>query len=388
MKNMKIALFTETFLPNIDGVVVSACNMNRVLINRGHSVQVFTTGDGPKRVDGYDVFRTRGLSLPSYKGYKLGIPSLKIMESLTKNGVDVIHSRGPFTMGLMAKHISKILDVPIVGTFDTPVQDYVHYLPVAGKFKPSREALSRLAIKYSMWYYNRCDLVTAPSGIIRDELKKMGCEKRIEVLSNGVDMKRYRPENRSNELKSRFCKQGEYMIFHVGRVTKEKDIDVLLRAAKDLKSRRVGFRLVIAGKGPALEEIRGLSAELGLSDCVVFAGFVPDEDLPTYYATADVFVTASTVETQGIVMLEALASGTPVIGARAGATPELVKENRNGLMFEAGNHKDAAERLSGVLRDEALLKELSGNSRDSVMEHSLDGVCDKLESIYSEMIRK
>jgi len=384
---MNIALFTETFLPNTDGVVVSMLNMNRLLMERGHRVQVFTVGRGPDSVDGYRVFRTRGLPMTLYRGYQLGVPSLKIMGMLAKRRPDIIHSRGPFTMGIMAKHMSMIFNAPLIGTFDTPIHEYVHYMPVAGKIKASREVLEKLAIKYSMWYYNRCDLVTAPSETVKKELKGLGCKRKIEVLSNGVDMNRFRPENRSARLRKMFCRDGETMLFHVGRITKEKGVDVLLGAAKELKKRGMKFKLVIAGKGPALEEMKALAKKLDVSDAVVFSGFVSDGELPKYYATAEFFVTASAVETQGIVMLEALASGTPVIGADAGAIPELVKDGKNGFIFKAGDCTKLADRLSDVLNDESLMKRVSGNARESVMEHSLEKVCDRLERIYEQMTK-
>jgi len=382
---MNIGIFTETFLPNIDGVVVSILNMNKLLVDRGHKISVFTAGGGPEEVDGCRVFRTKGLGLPSYKGYKLGIPSLKIMNQLVKGGADIIHSRGPFTIGLMAKHMSKIMKLPIIGTFDTPIQDYLHYLPVAGKFKTSKDALTKIAIKYSMWYYNRCDLVTAPSVTIKKDLEKMGCKKRIEVLSNGVDINRFSPENYSEELRSKLCSNDERMIFHVGRITKEKGVDVLLKAARALKLEGLRFKLVIGGKGPVLDDLKAMSRNLGISDSVVFAGFISDEDLPKYYATADVFATASIVETQGIVMLEAMASGTPVVGAQAGAIPELVRDDINGFVFKPTDHKQAAEKLINVIGNESLRKELSSGAIKSVRDHSLEKVCDKVESIYNEL---
>ncbi len=384
---MKIGVFTETFLPNIDGVVVSVLNMNRFLIKQGHEVCVFTVGKGPHVVDGYDVFRARGLSVLSYKCYQLGVPSLRIIEHVAGTGIDVLHTRGPFTMGLMAKHISRLMNLPLIGTFDTPIQEYVHYLPVAGRIGATKEVLSRLAVKYAVWYYNGCDIVTTPSETVKRQLIKMGCKKRVVALSNGVDIRRYNPDNYSNTIRNGFCRPDEHMILHVGRITKEKRVDMLLVMAKHLMERKVKFRLIIVGKGPALKELTEASKNMGLSEYVTFTGFVADEELPKYYATADVFVTASPVETQGIVLLEALASGTPIVGARAGAIPELVENKKNGLLFRMGDAKDAGEKIAWIFEDDGLRKRLSGNAKESVAEHSLENVCKKLEKIYEEMIK-
>jgi len=382
---MDIAVFTETFLPNVDGVVVSIRNMNRMLMKRENNVSVFTVGEGPDSVDGYDVFRSRGVSLLSYKNYKMGLPSRRTLETLARKKVDILHSRGPFSMGLAALRASRVMDIPLVGTFDTPVHEYVHYLPVAGSLGMTRDAIAGLAKKYSMMYYNRCDVITAPSETVKAGLYKMGCRGRIDVLSNGVDFNVYSPGNSSDDLKRRFCKNGGPMILHVGRITTEKGIGVLLKAAKELKSSRVGFKLVIVGKGPALEQYKAASESMGLSDCVVFAGFVPDEELPKYYASSDLFITASAVETQGIVILEALASGIPVIGARAGAIPELVKEGRNGMLFSAGDHCALAEKIKEALEGGSL--DSPSGIRASVSSHNLERVCDRVENIYNKLIK-
>ncbi len=386
---MRIGIFTETFLPQINGVVTSVCNTSK-LLSRKHEISVFTVGNRLRerfyeRFNGYDVYRFRSIVFAPYPEYRMFVPSPGIWKLMIKKNLDVIHARSTVSLGLVAKKLARRFGRPIIGTFDTPISDYVFYLPLIGRLNPARQFMSDLARKYTIWFYNHCDLVTAPSAITKKQLIAMGVKKPIEVLSNGVDVSLYSPEKRNENFRCRLCPDGEPLIIHVGRITREKNVLILLKAAKILAEEGEKFRLMVAGRGPALDELKVYSRENGLEDVVLFAGFVPDQELPKYYASSDFFVTASPVETQGIVILEAMASGLPVIGADAGAIPELVKRE-NGFLFNAENPKMLAEKIRILLRDSHLRKKMGRNSISMVMKHSIKNVAEKLERLYQDMI--
>lgn len=390
---MRIGIFSESFLPQVNGVVTSICNTSRILVSKGHHVRIFTSGGGLRkttheRMGCFDVYRLGGFTFKPYPAYKIPLPTSSKWVFLLKNArdLDVLHTRGPITLGLLAKRLSQKLNIPIIGTFDTPLSHYVrHYIPLAGSLKPSRYFLSKLANRYSIWFYNRCRVVVAPSRITGDWLRKLGCRREIRVISNGVDTKKYNPRNRSEAIRKRFCPGNGFFILHVGRVTREKRIHVLIKAAESLHKRGVKFKLVIAGDGPARAELQKVVREHGLSGCVLFTGYVPEEDLPLYYASADLFVTASTVETEGIVLLEAMASGIPIIGANAGGIPELINDDENGFLFEPGNHEMLSNLIEVTLNDGYLKRKMGRLNRAATEGYSIERTVDEIEKLYKEL---
>ena len=383
---MKIGIFTETFLPQVNGVVVSQCNINRELVKKGHKIMVFTVGDGPKKVDNYPVYRFRGYTFRPYPEYRYFKPNFLDWTTMKSKNLDVIHSRTPFTLGVTAKNLAKRTGKPIVGTFDTPITDYIHYLPVFGSIWPTKYFLEGIARKWTKKYYGWCDVVTAPSELTKKQLLAWGFENNIQVVSNGIDTKKYNPKNYDKKLKSSLCPNGEKLILHVGRITKEKKVESLLKIAQLLGNRNIKFKVLIIGNGPELERLKARTRSLGLGGKIIFAGYVPQKELPRYYASSDLFLTASTVETQGIVLLEALASGLPVVGANAGAIPELVKNRRNGLLFKSEGTTKATDCIEELLKDENLRKMLVKGTVSSIGKHSIGFVVSQVEKLYKSLI--
>jgi glycosyltransferase involved in cell wall biosynthesis len=383
MYSMSIGIFTESFLPQVNGVVTAICNASAVL-SKKHDVEIFTVGEGPAEAAGCRVHRFRGASLPTYPGYKFFIPTLDTWRRLSPVRLDVIHIRSSVVFCLVAMRLARCRKVPLVGTFDTPITDYVRYVPVLGKFKPVRWLLSRIAEKYTKWLFDHCDAVIAPSSQAAKWLRKAGYRKEAIILSNGVDPVRFNPAQKSAALRKQLCRPGEMLLLHIGRMSAEKSIDVLLDAAKLMKDSGLRFRLVIAGGGPAEASLKAKHASLGLGDSVHFAGFLRGDLLPQYYASADAFLTASPVETEGIVVLEAMASGLPIVCARAGALIDVVKEGYNGLFFEPGDAKGLVDKVR-LLENKALLRRLSANALKVSGNYSIAEIAAKLENIYKSL---
>jgi glycosyltransferase involved in cell wall biosynthesis len=387
---MKIGIFTETFLPQVNGVVTSVRNTARMLAKRNR-VAIFTAGTGLRskgyeEMEGYGVHRSRGFVFAPYPEFKIFLPSPNMWKAMILENPDVVHVRSSVVLCLIAKKFARRFKRPIIGTFDTPISDYIHYIPLLGRRGPSKSFLSLLAKRYTVWFYNHCDLVTAPSETTKKELRKWGVRKPIEVVSNGVDVKRFSPANRNKKFRRSFCPAGRPLVLHVGRMTKEKSVSELVKAAELLKKKNRKFMMVIIGRGPALGGLKRMVARKSLSDVVVFPGFIGDGDLPKYYANADVFVTASRVETQGIVLLEALASGIPVIGADAGATPELVVKGRNGLLYGPGKPEELAACLENLFNDSSTRRKMGKAGREMVLGHSVENVALKTERIYKRLL--
>lgn len=383
---MHVGIFTETFLPQVNGAVVSICNINKELIKRGHKVTVFSVGDGHEKIDGYEVYRFHGWEVKGYPEYKYMAPRHYAWKIMKDKDVDIIHSRTAFPMGVVAKRLAQRTGKSIIGTFDTPITDYVHYVKPIGSVQPTKYILEGIARKWMKKYYGWCDIVTAPSETTKQKLLSWGFKDNIEVVSNGIDTKKFNPKNYDKKLKGKLCPNGGKLILHVGRITKEKKVSELLKISKILGDKKMKFKMLIVGGGPELENIKMKTKSLGLEKKIVFPGYISQKDLPKYYASADVFLTASTVETQGLVLLEALASGLPVVGAAAEAIPELIKDGKNGFLFEPDKPEKAAEFVENLLRDENLRKNLSKNTVKYVKRHSIESVCTEWERIYKKVV--
>jgi len=373
MKNMKIAVFTETFLPQMNGVVRSICNTINRLEKTGYSFCVFAPGRKASKEYGFCGFRS--LPFLTYPEFRIALPSKKLLLTHSK-GISLVHSRGLFSAGYMAKYLSKKKHVPIIGTFDTPIHQYVRYFPLPG----AGLYMKRAAEKYTSKYFNMCSIVTAPSETARQILLKLGCRKRIEVATNGVDAERFSPKAEGSQIRNRLCRQNERLLLYVGRIAEEKRIDVLLKAMKELRGERI--KLAVVGKGPRKPHLETLAKNMNL-DNVLFAGPVPDQELPKYYAACDLFVSASPVETEGLTFLEAMSTGKPIMGPDAGASSEIIRAGLNGEKFQPENHKDLSEKIRQVLASD--IPKMGENCLEIVREkYSLDIAAEKIRKIYDE----
>jgi glycosyltransferase involved in cell wall biosynthesis len=221
--------------------------------------------------------------------------------------------------------------------------------------------------------YNRADLVLTPSRILKRILKKNGVKSEVEVLSNGIEFERF-------EKKSDYSIQNK--LIHVGRLGHEKHLEVVIRALKIALKTNDRIILDVIGEGPARKPMQRLAKQLKLSNHVRFLGFKKREDLVKFYCQYDAFVTASTIETQGIVILEAMAAGLPIIGVKKLAVPEVVKDSSNGYLSRPFNEKEMAKNILLLLSDEGQLEKFGKKSLSIAKSHEIVKCKEKLENYY------
>lgn len=374
---MKIAFFTETYLPNIDGVVTSILSMRAELEARGHEVFIFTVGD--KRAKGRNndpkVKYFSSVPFPPYPSYRLAILPRGVREVLEKEDVDVIHTHGMGTMGIYAVYCAKMLGKPLIGTMHTNIQEATHYV---SNFKPVQRILKRIAWRYLRTYFNSCDAVIAPSDYMARECRKHGIKK-VVAIPNGVDLGYFKPAGKRTRWK-----KNEVVLF-VGRLVREKNLDVLIRSAPIVSKRIKNVRYVIVGGGPAEKYYKDLAKSVGVSHLFEFVGAVPTKAVLQYYQNADVFAFPSVFETQGIAGIEAMTCGLPVIGARYLAIPDIVNDGKNGYLFSPRNPKDCARATLATL---AHRKRLSRKSRQSVIKYSVSNTVGQLLALYRRAGKK
>jgi len=372
---MRIAIMTDSYLPTRDGVVTAVVTLRKALEDLEHTVFVIAPDPGKEfREEGVIYFPARRFK--SYPEYFLPIfPSNKrsIIESLN---VDVIHIYGVAFMALKGLLVSRSTKIPTVMTYCTNVVDTMEYyspLPLPMEFQ------SMLAWIYMRNYLRRPNCVVALTPATLKEFEENGVKtKRTEVIPIGIDVQRFRLGIDRSAIRERYDLNGKRVVIHVGRVSYEKSIDIVIRSMKFLPN---DIRLLIVGKGPALEEMKKLVDTEGLSEKVIFTGFVSDEELASHYAASDIVVSASRFETQGLTIAEAMACGLPAACSDGRAFLDVVEDGINGYFFD-----DTSERCA-----EAILKCLDNkeilavNARKTAESYSTETVGRKLEALYEDI---
>ncbi len=340
---MKIAVFTETALPNVNGVVRRLDHTIRLLEEAGDEVVVFAPAGAPNRWHNTEVVHAPSIPLPMYPEITVGMPRPALRTRLAKFGPDVVHAVNPAVLGAGGILYARTLGIPVVASFHTHLPRYLHHYGL-GLFEPIAWDLLRSL-------HNQAVINLGISEPIAGELRERGVE-RVEVgWRGGVDTTLFHPRRATAEMRERLtCGQPDApLVVSVGRLSAEKGLDLLGPMLGALP----GVRLAVVGDGPhrqTLEqELAGLPAH--------FAGYLRGEELAVAVASADVLVFPSQTDTLGLVLLEAMAAGTPVVAANSGGVPSVVRHGFNGLLFQPGDALDAAAAVSRLLAD-AMAREL------------------------------
>ena len=378
---MRIALFTDTYLPTIDGVVTSVLATRRQLQADGHEVVVFAPEDPKHRgIREVGTVYVRAKEFRTYPGYRLAMFPGREVDLVKELGIDVIHSHGVGFVGVKGLWAAWQARVPIVQTFHTMIQDT---LPFYSPFGLNLHLLERGLRLYLRIFLRKCQGVVVPSRAILNEILALSPGATIaDVIPTGVDPDRFRPDLSGQAVRDRWGLNGHDVILHVGRVAPEKNLGTLIHGFRRVREANPDAKLLMVGSGPYLEKYYDLVRRLGLSGEVIFTGFVPDEDLPQYYAAADIFAIASKFETQGLVILEALASGRPVAGANFRAIPEFVTNGINGALFPPTDAKACADAILRCLDGRDTMR---GAARASALPFSVARCTARLEHLYERL---
>ena len=379
---MRIAVFTDTYLPTVDGVVTSVLTTKRELERRGHEVIVFAPqvpGNGRGRSE--DVVWVRAREFRHYPGYRIAMFPGREVELLEDMKVDLVHSHGIGFMGIKGMWAAWQCKRPLVLTFHTMVMDAMtYYTP----FHINLDLLARGLRLYLRVFLHKCAAVVVPSLSILRELERFAPRMRLtDVIPTGVDITRFRPDLDESWVRRKYGFDGDEVVLHVGRLAYEKDLQVLAAAFARLKAWRPNAKLLLVGRGPYEQGLRALVRKKGIAEDVVFAGFVPDEDLPAYYAASDAFAITSRFETQGLAVLEAMASGKPVAGVNYRAIPEFVRDGRNGFLFPPKDAKSAAAAIDLCLDDRT---RLGLGARDTAEGYTVEATTRKLLRVYETLV--
>jgi len=376
---VKIVFITDSYIPTTDGVVTTVVTTKRELEKMGHHVTVIAPDPGKEFREPETIYFP-ATGFKRYKGYYIPIFRSNKIEIIKELDPDIIHIYGVAFMAIKGLIASRTLKIPAVATYITSVGEVMSdYSPV----KLPKEIMDKLVWTYMRSFLKRPKAVIVPTQPIADELNSHDTEfKRLERIHIGVDTERFvRNADDGNRIRERHGLTGKKVLICAGRLSAEKNIDLLIRSMRYVDG---NVSLLIVGKGPMAEELKQLSGELALNERVIFTGFVPDDEIVAYYSAADVTVSCSRFETQGLTTLEAMACGLPAACANARAFRETIKDGKNGYKFEQ-SEEECADAVMRCIRE---AETLSPAARATAEEYSIRRTAEKLEGLYTEILQE
>lgn len=384
---MRIAIFTDTFFPLINGVAYTAYQSAEYLVEMGHEVIVVTAMDSEnkkvlKQNKKFEVVFSSSMPLGFYPKERMALPFDPIVfKKLKKFKPDIIHSHTPFSVGWSAVLVAKTLHVPLVGTHHTFYDHYLKYVML------DHSVGKKLSWKYTVFYYNFCDLVLSPSQSLADELIKNGLKKPTQIFRNAIDTNFFepiRPEIKK-ELKNKFG-LGDFSIVYVGRLSYEKSVDVVLKAFALINKANPKISLLIGGDGPERKNLEELAKELKIENQTKFVGFVREQMWLEVFQSADVFMTASKSENMPLTIIEAMSAGLPVVAVGEKGVVEIVKDGESGFLSMADDIDDLAKNVLRLESDISLRGRMSTTARTLALKYSYEAIGKDLANIYSKLI--
>ncbi len=366
----RVAAFTDTYLPTVNGVTYTV----RAWRDRweqlgGRMDVVYPDSDHDPGAGEHPV---RSVPFPFYEGFRVGGPA--IPGAIRR--VDVVHAHTPFGVGLGGLRLARRLDVPLVASYHTPSGEYAAYLSVNGTVE---RVLRGTATAYERLFLDRATVVVVPSAETGRYVREtVGTDTRVTVVQNGVDTDFFRPidAERERAFRERHGLPAGPLVGYTGRHGYEKDLETLVQAADGLEA-----TVAFAGDGPARSDLEAAADEVDGE--VHFLGFLPREELPTFYSTLGAFAFPSPVETQGLVALEANACGTPVASVDAGALSDTIDDGENGYTAPAGDPAALREAIRRTLEERERLREGCLDRREAT---SVDAAVDELRGVYRDVL--
>jgi glycosyltransferase involved in cell wall biosynthesis len=376
---LRIAMFSDSALPVLNGVSISVNALVRELRDRGHSVHVYAPNVPGHRDEDPNTFRCRAIKTPWASDYPLAIPPFyRLLRRFRQHQYDLVHTHTPFALGMVGLRWAESHDLPIVATYHTLYDRYAHYLAAF----PRRYARFRIA-KHTNFYFNRMDAVITPSEAAQKWLRRHSVNRPITVVPTGAPRRAFldRAECRGDlglppDLR---------VMLYVGRLAREKNLNVLFEMAARCFAADPSLRLWLVGDGPYRNECKELARHLGIGDRVRFVGFVPRVEVDRYYAAADIFVFPSITETQGLVVQEAMSYGLPAVAIVGGGASSGIEHGLNGLVVRNDADEFARATLR-VLSEESLHASMSAAAARSVRAHGLDEMTEGVLDVYRSAI--
>ena len=382
---MRIGLFTDTYPPHINGVATSVSMLEAALRKKGHTVYVVTVN--PENLsynfENDHIIRIPGIPTGIYDYRLSGIYPIKAASKIKQLNLDIIHCHTEFGIGLFARIISRQLDIPLVHTYHTMYEDYVHYITKGYFDKSSKKLVEHLTKFY-------CDKTVTelivPTKKTYDLFKeKYKYDRFVHIIPTGIDLERFYKEKINKEKAKKLqeklnISEKDFIIIFVGRIASEKNIDFLIKNHVNLVKKNKNVKLIIVGSGPDLEELEKLSKKLKMDNNIIFTGKVPWNEVSLYYSISNVFTTASHTETQGLTVIEAMAASLPVVALDDEAFNQTVIKDLNGYLFK--DKKDYCKYMEILINDREKCIKMGNQARINSTPYSSKYYAERVLDVY------
>jgi glycosyltransferase involved in cell wall biosynthesis len=380
---MRILLVTDQYPPMIGGVPTTTRELALDLAQRGHQVWVVAPSESARSIQEDEpnlrVHRYASFEWPAYEGLRIAfLPLAQISALIRKVQPDVIHIHSPLMLGQIGRILGSSLGIPVIATN--------HYMPLNVSVSLHNSKLSKpfsaWTYRYIVSFFNRCDLVTAPTETGVELLRAQGLRTPAQVISNGIHMDKFSGVKADPALlRALDLPLDTPLLLHVNRLSKEKRVDVVIEAMRHVSR---PAHLVLVGGGPEQPRLTQLARDLGVADRVTFSGQISDQELASLHMAGSMFMIASEAELQSIATMDAMLAGLPVIAADAVALPELVRDGCNGALFTPGDSAGCAAAINSLLADETLRRRMGQTSRLLIQAHDRELILDQWEAAYQE----
>lgn len=375
---MQIALVTETFPPEVNGVAMTNQRLVRGLLQKGHGVQLIKPRRGdclPPESPAQDIHEVFGIPIPNYAGLKMGLPYPGELEHLFEAGSpDVVHIATEGPLGFSALRAAKKLGIPVSSTFHTNFQDYCADYGAA--------FAGRAMMAYLRWFHNACSLTTVPDPSLIQRLESAGVRK-LEMLGRGADTTLFNPKKRDAGLRQSWgAGAADPVALYVGRAAAEKDIPLSLDAWATAREACPNLKMVVVGDGPVRRRLEAKWPDVN------FVGMRYDEDLARHYASADLFIFGSTSETFGNVVIEAMASELAVLTYDYAAGRQFIRSGVSGLLVPLGDRQAFLAQCKQCVRQPELLKKIGQAARQTVEDYPWQKTIARFEKLLLRAARR
>lgn len=390
---MKILITTDWYKPIVNGVVTSVLNLKKELEERGHEVRVLTLSRDYHSYEEDGVYYIKSVNLEKiYPNVRAVLPHREAyIQELIQWNPDVVHSQCEFMTFSYAVKISRKCNCPLLHTYHTIYEDYLHYLPgTFFQYTKGAALEKKMVAKFSKAVLKKTQQVIAPTKKVEELLKNYEVSEPISVIPTGIDLKRFQEvlskEERNRRREALGISKDSKVLVSIGRLAKEKNLEEILIYFQKLTKEELTFKLklLIVGDGPDRERLEGIAKTLQLQEKVIFTGMVTPEEVAQYYQLGDVFVCASNSETQGITYIEALASGIPALCRKDACLDSVITDGYNGFQYET--YEFFKMHLQYILEREERRVEMGVCARQTAKLYSTWNFCTMAERLYKEAI--
>lgn len=383
---MRIGIFTDTYPPFINGVSTSINMLENALRKKGHKVFIVTVNPDDmtyKFEDNGRIIRIPGIPTGIYDYRLTTFYPIKAVNHIKEWDLDIIHSHTEFGIGTFARVIGKQFDIPVVHTYHTMYEDYVHYITKGYFDGPSKKIVEYLTKFYCDKTVNELIVPTKKTYDLFKEKYKY--DRNVHIIPTGIEIERFYKEKVSldklNTLKSELgITKDDITVLFVGRIASEKDVEFLIHNHSSLLKVNKNIKLLIVGDGPDLDNYKKLASKNKISDKVIFTGKVAWKDIPLYYNIGDIFTTASHTETQGLTVIEAMASSLPVVALDDEAFRNTVIDGLTGYLFK--NRKEYINHMISLIKNKEQRKNMGTQGRINAETYSSKYFAERVLNVY------